>query len=113
MSSDMFQLIKNDWKGASLEVTVGDAALAAIHDSLTAAVERAKGYAPVKTGALRDSIAETEDGFGSPLDYSLYQEIGFHDRGGTWHEGVHYLQRAADEELIGSAISGRARERLR
>lgn len=58
-----------------------EAVAAAVRDAAAQLESRAKEMAPVRTGALRDSIHTEMDGdlvaqVGSDLDYSVYQEYG-------------------------------------
>lgn len=65
------------------------------YQSAQAIQARAKGLAPVDTGALRGSIAVEQDrtasgtytdafAVSSPLEYAVYQEFGFHH----WRSGA-------------------------
>jgi len=65
------------------------------HRSADAVAARARGFAPVDTGALRRSIAVEQDRSAggkfsdafvvySPLDYAVFQEYGFHH----WRSGA-------------------------
>jgi len=62
----------------------------------------AKVLAPVKTGALQQSIdileaTPTEVDIGTYVDYGLWQEIGFtHYQSHQWIPGKHYLQGGLD-----------------
>lgn len=65
------------------------------YQSAQAVQARARGLAPVDTGALRDSIAVEQDrsasgryteafAVSSPLEYAIFQEYGFHH----WRSGA-------------------------
>ncbi len=52
--------------------------------------------APVDTGNLANSIKVTKVAacqyqVGTGVEYAVYQELGYHDRGGNWHSGKFYL----------------------
>ena len=65
--------------------------------------EEAQKLAPKDTGILYTSIARyplhgNSYNLGgmvyTPTEYAIYQEFGFTDRGGNFHEGVHFMSRA-------------------
>jgi hypothetical protein len=74
----------------------------------TAITRLAKSYSPVDTGALQASISTRTDRAGAELSwvvsanttYAEYQESGYyHNRGGNWIEGKHFLESAGYEVL--------------
>jgi hypothetical protein len=98
--------------------TLPENAERAMDKALNAGVRKAKSLAPVKTGKLKKSIkkgrlvrgtgrisgtftayAENKSG----KDYSQYQEGGFTDRAGNWHEGKRFMlagRKRAEEVLL-------------
>ena len=95
--------VHTTWNGDKLKKRARNASEEATEQTLAAAVERARGLAPVRTGQYRDSIAVTgvdveEDGtsggFGATAPHAFFVEVGA--RG---NPGQHVLRRAADAEF--------------
>lgn len=62
-----------------------------------------KVLAPVDTGALANSISVWQKDdytfwIGPTVEYGIYQEMGWHDRGGNEHPGRFYMTKALLQE---------------
>jgi hypothetical protein len=60
--------------------------------------------APVDTGALANSISVWQKDdytfwIGPSVEYGIYQELGWHDRGGNEHPGRFYMTKALLQEV--------------
>jgi hypothetical protein len=63
-----------------------------------------KALAPVDTGALANSISVWQKDdytfwIGPSVEYGIYQELGWHDRGGNEHPGRFYMTKALLQEV--------------
>lgn len=91
------------WRAKEVIEDVNKATIAGMNETMAAAVGVAKGYAPVKSGALRDDI-QYQEAYETATSiigrwgnffvvYSIYQEYGT-----VYIEPVYYLRRAMDQE---------------
>lgn len=56
----------------------------------TVKVGRYEGTAP------NDTMFDRKVYIGTNVEYAIYQELGFHDRGGGWHAGRPFLRPAIE-----------------
>jgi hypothetical protein len=112
------------------KTSLPEGAVQAMYTALKAGVATAQALSPVDTGKLRDSIkynavnegkakvsgsisAYAENTVGK--DYARYQEAGFTDKQGSWHEGKRFMLagRVEAERVLNEEVRKQTARRLK
>lgn len=88
---------------------IPDEIVGAVDDAIKAGVNSAKYLVPIKTGKLKRGIYKDEptkkegdlitgsycaEAYRKEHNYGFYQEAGWTDRAGNYHEGKYYMKRS-------------------